>query len=1165
MDARTRTVGKLLKEASELSGITQREWAEKARFSESYIHKLVSGQRLAPFTTVKRLIDVLPLDAEVKDRLLREATQLQLRRHLHHPLTHIDWGEAPGQMPFYGRKREQERVEHWIGTDRCHIVAVLGLGGVGKTAFARALMEQLESHFECILWRSLYNLPPLEEILRDCLYFLGAAGQVELPRTLEQRIRLLLEYVRERRCLIVFDNVDSIIEDESYREGYEGYGTVLRRIAEAEHQSCLLLTSRVQPPEITFLTGEKAKVQVLQLPGLNTEDALRLLEDKGVRTDDRHAAATLIDLYSGNPLALQIVAEPVRKLFEGNIARFLHLQKGMAIFGGIERLLDQQILPLPETERDVLYWLALECEAVTLETLQEYILPHSQTRRNFLEAVSSLHQRSLLEKRDKESVALQPVILEYVTERLVALVCHEIQEERPDILASHALLLAQAEDYVRESQIRRIIRPVLDRLLVSMDRPVLEEKCKRMLAALHYHPASHSGIGNYVAGNLFNLLVQAGCDLEGYDFSGLAVWGVDLQGVAVHHLNLSYADLKWSRFTFLFDAILRVQFSPDGKWLMGVSTTNEVFVSEVESGMLIYSCQHHEWVYTAALSSDGKFLATGCDDSLVRLWDGHTGELLASLAGHQGYVRWVAFSPDSAILASGSYDQTIRLWDVRTGRLLHLLRSQSRSIWQGVFHPRSFLLASSGDHAVQIWDAQSGSLVRTLQQSNQFPFPLAWSPDGTLLASGDDQNIHVWDEMGTSLYTLEGHDGDWVMSLAFSPDSAILASGGKDQTIRLWDVRTGRLLQSIKGHNRRVWTLAWPPNGETLVSGSDDQTIRFWDPQTGRLLRTWHGRGRATTSVAFRPDGKQLASTSDDPCIWLWNIDTQRLVQRLYGHTWGSWSVAFSPDGTLLASGSDDHTILLWNMQTGHPLHVLEHQGYVWSVAFSPDGTLLASGSDDHTIRLWDTREGSARRVLPGQSCWVWSIAFSPDGTLLASGSDDYTLNIWDIQTGNLLGSWKGHTASIRVCAYCPDGALLASGGDDGTIRLWDIKTGRTTCILRGHSSIIRSVVWSPDGTLLASGSDDQTIRLWDVRTGHLIHILHGHSSRIWSVVWSPDGTLLASGSHDGTIRLWDTQAYTCRAVLQDRPYEGLDITGAKLPSRQKQALQSLGAVSEPV
>lgn len=1084
-----------------------------------------------------------------------------------------DWGEAIDVGAFYGREEELTKLERWIVTDRCRLVAILGMGGIGKTALSLKLAERVSSEFDYIIWRSLRNPPAIQDLLTDLIHFLSDGNDTNLPENLEEQISRLIHYLRRHRCLVILDNLETLLREGdfagSYREDYKGYEELLERVGlgamgEAPHQSCLVFTSREKPKEIAAQAGETLPVRSFQLTGLK-EEAKEILKDKGLSgsADDYRQ---LVNRYIGNPLALKIVATTIQELFDGEIAKFL--AQSMVIFGGIRNLLKQQFDRLLPLEEEVMYWLAIDRdERVSLSALQaDILLPLSAT--DLLEALESLAKRSLIET-SLGIFSLQPVVMDYVTERLIERVGEELETRNIALLRSHALIKAQAKDYVRDAQIHCILQPIIQRLLKLLgSQQAIEGQLVQILDRVRGKSPLEMG---YVGGNAFNLLCQLKTNLSGLDFSHLTVWQAYLQGVNLRHVNFAYSNLAKSVFTETFGNVLSVAFSPDGNVLATGDANGEIHswqLTDVDKEQRLTYRGHSDWVWSVAFSPDGRVLASSGADQVVRLWDTRSGQCLKLLQGHNSWVRSVAFSPSGDWLVSGCDDQAVRLYDVRTGQCLQTLNGHTGSIQSVTFSPDSQFLASGcDDRTIRLWEVKTNQCLLKLKGHTERVLSVAFSQDSQILASGsDDQTIKLWDvKTGQCLQTLQGHTSR-VRSVAFSPNGRTLASGSEDRTVRLWDLRTSECRYTLKGHTSRIWSVAFSPDGRTLASGSEDQMVKLWNPEIGRCRQTLQGYTRGIRAVALSPDCQILASGGEDRIIRLWDARTEERRQNLREHKGRIWSLSFSPDGKMLASGSDDRTIKLWDANTGACYQTLQgHRNWVRTVAFAPDGQILASAGDDCTIKLWDVSTGESLQTFGEHADWIWSVAFSPDGKLLASGSGDHTVKVWDIKAGKCLYTLKGHTKPLRSVAFSPKGGHVASAGGDRVVRIWDSFTGECLQALEGSVEWIHSVAFSYDGQLVASGASDGIVRLWDIRTGKVVRELQGHNDRVRSITFSRDGKILASGSKDETVKLWDVESGQCLKTLQsDRPYKNMNITGITgVTAAAIATLKALGAVDE--
>jgi WD40 repeat protein len=1075
------------------------------------------------------------------------------------------WGDIPDVTRFLGRATEQNTLKRWLHDSRTRVVAVIGMGGMGKTLLGARTAVDLAPEFDRVCWRSLREAPPFDDWLTETIRVLSPDQQLPQPLS---GVDKLLELAHQSSCLLVLDNYESVLEPHTssggYRPGYEWYGGMLQAFAQSPHQSRLLLTSRERPPELAALHGDAA--QLLLLTGLPANDGRTLLRDHGL-TGEPEAWETLTQRYAGNPLALKLAGASIRELFGGDIGAYLaDLELGQsAIFGDVRRLLDTQLQRLADVEQQVLRWFAVEREPMSFAELAAN-LGSGYSRRDARETVEALLRRSLLERREagpNSTFSLHPVVLEYVTEQLAEEVADEISAGELQALRVRPLTKAVAKEYVRANQERVLVWPVLERSIARLgSRSAVTQHLMRLLVVLRVLPWDEQG---YAPGNITNLLRLLRGDLIGLDLSGLSVRQAYLQDVEMLDANLARARLVESVLTEAFEFTGAVSLSANGEYLAAGTTHGDVCLWRVEDRVLqALGTGHTSASWGVALSADGRQLASGGLDGTVRLWDPVSGMCLATGRGHRGGVRSVALSGDGQILVSGGDDGTLRLWDGLTSAPLAVADAHPGGVWSVAASNDGRLVASCGiDGMVRLWDGRDGRSLALLPGHAGRLYGVTLTRNGGLVISaGIDGTVRAWETAaGKMLGTLQGHRGV-IQGVACNEDGQVVATVGADGAVRLWNVVSGAPLAALHHHVGGIRGVAVTVSGHMLASVGDDGTIRLWESATGQVLATLQGHTGWQRDVALSRDGRLIVGAGNDGRVRLWDVDGDAPMLTMGGHTGGVWAVALSDDSRLLATAGDDGTVRLWDLPGGTCRAVLRgHQGGVWRVTMGGDGRLVASGGLDGTLRLW-SGDGRLVGVLEGHRDGVRAAAFSANGRVLVSGGLEGLVKLWPSAGRGQPRVLEGHTGLIRAVAANADASRVVSGGADSTLRMWDPDRGREVVRIEGVAGI-RAVALNRDGIILATGGDDGLVRLWSASTGESLSTVTAHVGGVWGVAIGADGHTFASGGADGMLRLWDLRGPTLqREYRADRPYERMDITGLTgVTAAQRGALIALGAV----
>ncbi len=439
------------------------------------------------------------------------------------------------------------------------------------------------------------------------------------------------------------------------------------------------------------------------------------------------------------------------------------------------------------------------------------------------------------------------------------------------------------------------------------------------------------------------------------------------------------------------------------------------------------------------------------------------------------------------------------------------------------------IASASQDNTIRLWRS-SGAPLMMLQDPSlkdsggtahtNSVLEVNFSPDGQFLASASmDNTIKVWQvKDGKLMKTFP--DKSWISSLSFSPNGQLIAAACADKTVKIWSLTSSKPVKTLTGHTNTVMDLSFNKAGSLLASVSKDGTVKLWDTVNWKLRQTFQTPGAQIFGVSFSPDSQTVVSSNGDSPIKLWTLKSS-IGTNPSREERGGLNIRFSPDGQAIAAAGQDGVIRILN-KDGNLLEALRgHQQSAGTVRFNPkDSNVVVSGSLDGTIRIWD------RRGLPSSGAKLAAqttrLAFNPDRASpikLASAHEDGRIKLWK-QDGTLIKELKEQKDYISSLKFSPDGRSLVSGSVDKTIRLWNLDTNISK-VLTGHTQPVTDVSFSPDGNLVASASQDHTIKLWKATDGQLQKTLEGHQDWVSSLDFSPDGKLIASGSSDNTVKLW--------------------------------------------
>ena len=1101
----------------------------------------------------------------------------------------IDWGPAPDIDLFCGRDAEMQKLEQWIIKDRCRMVGVFGIDSMGKTTLVTQFAKLQANQFEYVFWYPLKNAPPTAEFLTMYIQFLTSSRPVDLPGLVEEQIRWLIQFFREHRCLLIFDNAESVLHEAfsmHQENGYDLYIKLIEAVGQAKHQSCVLITSRINPSAFEHLETETNFVRSFYLQGLQYMDIQKMLSHKNLFGSERDWES-LTNMYSGNPGVLKIVGGVVEKLYKNDIVAFL--QHGVRFFTQIDQILSKQIEGLPIEEMNLLYQLALAGEPISEASLREAFLWAGDRQKKLMNALFKLIKYSLVEiseiyidEEEKQGIqlgySLQNIIREYLLTNLIDQITAEIIDGDVHLLNQCAIINPEAKDYIRQSQQSTIFRPVLERLLQQFDNiSQITEHLQRIIDSSRNDPQLKNG---FMAGNVLNFSTFINrSNLNAFDCSGLTVRNAFLRDAILHDVDFSHADLSKAFFRENFQMLMSLQFDTTRYYFASGDLSGNIYLWETNPLRKTRLFSGHEsTVWSIAFSADGKRMLSCSHDRSVRLWDVENERLLTILYGHTSWVTAVNFLQQEKFAVSAGGDKTIRIWDLESGKCLNTVKGHTSTLHALVVSAdQRTLISGDGSGTIKIWmvaDTGNPKLLKTLNKHDSLVTSLRLTDDDRILISGSQNGTVIfWDIREPSncseLFTMDEQLSGGG-ALAISPGNRFLASSGKGKEIKIWDISKiehPEYISTLNSHTSKVHAITFK-NEQKLISCGDDKTLKIWNVKIGQCIESLKGYSSWINAIQFDPFHPAIIATAnDDGTLKLWDIEKRKLIFSQEGHLDRVTPLAFYTDRDWVVSGSNDMTICFWDVQA-HKKHCAfkAHDGYIRSLAIDAAGSLLFSAGYDRKVNIWNV-ENVMRPVLlqsrSGFPHWLGAMALSPDNQCITYSTESGEVVLWYFKSGKINTLQTDHLREIQSLLFSPDGRFLITGGSDGAIEFWEMESRNRMARLLEHTGTVNSLSFSPDGKFFVSGSGDTTVRLWDTEALTCIHVFKEHTYFVHAVCFSPDGQKIVSGGADETLCIWDMSTRSLSYSLHNpMPYSGMIITGAKgLSDARKQTLISLGSI----
>ena len=542
----------------------------------------------------------------------------------------------------------------------------------------------------------------------------------------------------------------------------------------------------------------------------------------------------------------------------------------------------------------------------------------------------------------------------------------------------------------------------------------------------------------------------------------------DTFGLGVGILDGETGDLVKTLLKGHLDELTSVTFSPDSNYLVTTSCEYKSFIWKSKTGELVRELDiNNIAVRKVAFSPCGNYMLVITSDNVARLLNNETGATIKIYEGHDDAVYDAVFIRDGKYVVTVSSD-TLRLLNRETGDLYKTISEDGKTIRNMVCSPdNKFILTVINDednkwsNVIHIWDIEAGTLANTINIDGLISLysNIVYSNDGRFILITVDSVVYMYSKTGDFVRKIDERN-DWGSCVAINPDGTHVVTSSTDGIVRVWDVRSVRLVKELNVGFKSMNTAIYSPDGTRIVTTARSNSTQMWNSKTGEHIKTFGGHEK------ILEEGDQFVKNAK--C---------------------------SPDGRhIITIGNWDIRGRIWESEAGKLIEDLPIIGDlpINDIDYSPDSKFIAMA----TIRNMEVKSSSIYILNSKTYKWVNSleghaddinnIAYSHCGKFLVSASSDNTARTWDSKTGRLINELIGHTDRVNSAIFSPDNKYIITTSKDGTARIWDAISGEPIRTFIGNKNPIYNAVYSPDGEYVITSSSNCMI-FWDTLTGEMV------------------------------------------------------------------------------